>query len=285
MAYRILLGGLIFFWQFSIYPIVPPVFAEGRIQHHKIKSKILAEAGEVADRELSIYLPEEYAESDHRYPVLYLLHGYSGTNKTFLGEGYPYFGELVGKLHVNLILDRLIKYGMAEPMIAVFPNVRRETMLNVAYRSYLIKDVIQFVDLNYRTMKNREARAIAGHSYGGGDSIIMAISYPSMFSLVGSYSANFQKLKFVPSLFEKYDQELFPLRFWIYVGKKDEFRHILPVNMELVRLLKDRGIPSIYIEDDGNHWNRLGSRIRESILFFSKHFKNIDQAETMEKKD
>lgn len=284
MAYRVFLGGLMLFGYFFVSTIVSPVFAEGRIEHHQIHSKILAEAGEIAERELSFYFPEGYSESDRRYPVLYLLHGYSGTNRTFLGEGYPEFGELIGKIHVNLILDRLIKEGMIKPLIVVFPQVKRNTSLNDAYESYLIKDVIQFVDLNYHTMQNREARAIAGHSYGGGDSIVMALSYPSMFSLVGSYSANFQKLKFGPGLFDNLDQELFPLRFWIYVGENDGFHNIPDINRELVTILENRGIPHIYIEDDGNHWDRLGHSIKESILFFSNQFQKINQPITGDKK-
>jgi enterochelin esterase-like enzyme len=273
MAWRALLGGLTLFGHlFSLALMVPAVFAEGRIAHHQIHSRILAEAGEIADRELSIYLPEDYAESDRRYPVLYLLHGYSGSDRTFLGEGYPELGELIGKIHVNLILDRLIQEETLKPMVVVFPDVKRQTSLNAAYKSYLVKDVVEFVDLNYRTLANRKARAIAGHSYGGGDSIVMALSYPSAFSLVGSYSGNFQELKIGAGLFENHDQKIFPLQFWIYVGKNDGFQDIPIVNQELVELLKDRHIPYIFIEDDGNHWDRLGGRITESIKFFSKHF-------------
>ncbi len=110
MTYKGFIAGLILFCYLFIPRMAFPVFAEGRVEHHLIHSKILAEAGEIADRELSIYLPGGYAGSDRKYPVLYLLHGYSGTKRTFLGEGYPEFGELIDKIHVNLILDSLIKF-------------------------------------------------------------------------------------------------------------------------------------------------------------------------------
>lgn len=54
-------------------------FAGGRVEHHRITSKILAEAGEVAERELSVYLPEEYETSKLTYPVFYLIINTAGT--------------------------------------------------------------------------------------------------------------------------------------------------------------------------------------------------------------
>ena len=285
MAYKGFIAGLTLFCYLFISRMTLPVFVDVLVKFHRIHSEILAEAGEIADRELSVYLPSGYTGSVRRYPVLYLLHGYSGTNRTFVGEGYPEFGELIGKVYANLIAENLIKEGLIKPMIIVFPDVKRQTLLNDAYRSYLIKDVIQFVDTKYRTIATREARAIAGHSYGGGDSIVMALSYPDMFSLVGTYSANFQELEFNTSLFKDHDQKLFPLRFWIYVGRNDGFQNIPTVNQELFKTLENRGLPNIYIEDGGNHWDRLGSRIEESIQFFSLNFEKIDRPYKGKKKN
>ena len=62
-------------WLLCASMIQPVAFAAGRVEYQQITSKILADAGRVAERELSVYLPEEYDTSGLAYPVLYLLHG------------------------------------------------------------------------------------------------------------------------------------------------------------------------------------------------------------------
>jgi len=252
--------------------IVQPVaFAKGKVEHYQITSKILADAGQPASRELSVYLPEEYDTSEAAYSVFYLLHGWTGTNRTFLGQGYPHYGELIGEIYINEIMDRLIKQQLIRPMLVVLPDVKRSTPPVIpAYRDYLVEEIIPFVDTRYRTIPRRNARAIAGHSVGGNDAVLTACSRPDMFSLVGAYTAYYGRTP-TKDIFQENDMGLFSLRFWIYVGTNDQNTSIPFWNRSLVQVLEEMNLPHTYIEDDGTHWNHIKQRLEESIVFFSEY--------------
>ena len=98
----------------------------GKVKYYQIDSKILANGGEQAQRELGIYLPEEYDTSGTSYPVLYLIHGFTGNNRTFFGGGY---GGAMSNANVSLIMDRLIQEGKITPFIVVCPDVNRIWMV------------------------------------------------------------------------------------------------------------------------------------------------------------
>jgi len=252
--------------------IESPVLASGRVEHHQVTSKILADAGQSSNRELSVYLPEEYDTSEAAYPVLYLLHGWTGTNRTFLGKGYPNFGGLIGEININEVMDTLIEQKMIRPMLVVLPNVQRSSPPVIpAFRDYLLDEIIPLVDTEYRTIPERSARAIAGHSVGGNDAVLIACSSPNMFSMVIAYAAYFERTPTI-DIFQGNDMTLFPLQFWVYVGTNDRYASIPFWNRSLVEVLKAMSLPHIYIEDDGTHYSRIKQRIEESIVFFSENF-------------
>ena len=152
----------LFYWCALLLLILPSIaFAEGRVVHHQITSQILADAGQSAERELSVYLPEEYETSTGHYPVMYLIHMFTGTNRTFLGAGAS--GRMTG-IHVNEIVDKLIEDGQIQPMIVILPNMNRVDRVSPPYNDYLAQEIVPFVDSMYRTVPNREGRAITGHS-------------------------------------------------------------------------------------------------------------------------
>ena len=202
------------------------------------------------------------------YPVLYLLHGGGGTNRTFLGAGYS---SVMSGVHVNKIVDKSIGNGEINSLIVVLPHMLRSVSLIPNYSDYFIQEVIPFVDMTYRTIPNRNGRAITGHSRGGYDSFAIALLQPDMFSLVGGYAAG-SKTDSMPGreMFETYNQQLYPLHFWIYVGKNNQF-NLAPGNREFVEILKEIGVPHVYFEDDGDHFNRITQRLEESIMFFSQN--------------
>ena len=168
---KIAISLLVVFAIATIFPCV--LLGQGTIEHHKIKSDILAEAKQVSERELSVYLPPEYYESGLSYPVLYLIHGWTGDNRTFLGKGYPSLGGLIGDIYINEVMDNIISNGRAKPMIVVLPNFNRSTAAVIPnYETYLTKEIIPFIDETYRTLPIRESRIIAGHSVGGNDAFL-----------------------------------------------------------------------------------------------------------------
>lgn len=133
-------------------------------------------------RHYSVYLPAGYDVSERTYPVLYLLHG-AGDNHM----SWEQFGE------VSHIADNAIKEGSATPMIIVMPDAH-EGYFNELDDSwhgedFFFKELIPHVEKTYRVKTDRQFRAVAGLSMGGGGAIGYALRHPDMFSAVCPLSA------------------------------------------------------------------------------------------------
>jgi enterochelin esterase family protein len=150
-------------------------------------------------RRLYIYTPAGYEGGKERYPVLYLLHGSGGDEDAWTTMGCT----------VN-IMDNLIAQGRAKPMIVVMTNGNANQSaaqndlpmlidnLRANYDSYagkfensITKDVIPFIDNNYRTYTDRENRAISGLSMGGGHATYVGLNNIDNFAWIGSFSGAF----------------------------------------------------------------------------------------------
>jgi enterochelin esterase-like enzyme len=145
------------------------------------------------DRKMTVYTPPGYSP-DHKYPVLYLLHG-SGDDET----GW------VKKGAANVILDNLYADSKATPMIVVMPygftnkpgeptrnpNATPEERRKAAggFEKDLIGDVIPFVESHYSVMADREHRALAGLSMGGGQTLRIGPTHADTFAYLGVFSA------------------------------------------------------------------------------------------------
>ena len=246
--------------------------AAGVVVQHRLTSAILAAAGEVAEREVSVYVPDGYAGGATTYPTVYLLHGATGNNRTFLGAGYP--GNMQG-VDVAQIADQLIAGGKLRPLIIVLPDMSRAWGHPLPpYDGYLAEEVLPFVDRTYRTLASRDSRAITGHSEGGHGALHIAFAHADLFSLVGAYSAGSPGGP-LPDRgeIEAHDQAAYPLSFWLYVGKNDSFHMIPSLNQELAGLIKAQGLPLVYSSDQGDHFNHVAERLGESLTFFSERLK------------
>jgi enterochelin esterase-like enzyme len=138
------------------------------------------------DRNFAIYLPAGYNETDVSYPVLYLLHG-SGDDHT----GWVQFGQ------VRHIADKTIADGLAGPMIIVMPdaNTGRRGYFNdlrgdFNYEDFFFKELIPYIEKNYRVRTERRYRAVSGLSMGGGGSLFYALHHPDMFVAAAPLSAS-----------------------------------------------------------------------------------------------
>jgi len=170
-------------------------FAEGRFEHLQITSKILADAGQPADREVTIYIPEEYDTSELAYPVLYLIHAHSDMgNRTWFTYGTDYLLSLFDELPV--------------PLIIVMPSMGKMVRIVQLEEAHLIQEVIPFVEGKYRIIPYREWRAIAGHSRGGGDAFHIVLSHPDLFSIAGGISAGGARALPSRRHLEAHDQDL-----------------------------------------------------------------------------
>jgi len=144
-------------------------------------------------RKASVYLPAGYS-AQRRYPVLYLLHGIAGNQD-----------EWRGYVRAGAILDKLIASGKAVPMIVVMPNGRAlpddrpppadrmfapEHVAGFAhFERDLLEALIPAVDRAYPTLAEREQRAIAGLSMGGGQALNYGLGHPEVFAWVAGFSA------------------------------------------------------------------------------------------------
>jgi len=149
------------------------------------------------DRRMYVYTPSGYDKGKESYPVLYLLHGGGGDEDAWTTMGRaPY------------ILDNLIAQGKAKPMIVVMPNgnayqaaapgeapagdgIRPADYMSYRgkYEESLVKDIIPYIESHYRVVKNKDSRAIAGLSMGGGHTTTTTNNNPALFSYIGVFSA------------------------------------------------------------------------------------------------
>lgn len=144
----------------------------------KVKSTILGK-----DVEYSIYLPPDYDQSSRRYPVLYLLHGFTDDE-----TGWTQFGE------TKAIADQSLQKGEMTAMIIVMPDAGVSWYVNsfdgkVKYEDFFIKELIPHIDATFRTRAQKQYRALAGLSMGGFGTCILAMKHPDVFSAAAPLSA------------------------------------------------------------------------------------------------
>lgn len=126
----------------------------------------------------NIILPRDYAESSDRYPVLYLLHGYT--------DHYPAW----------LSYTNITQYARGYRQIIVMPEgdngfyTNSYTDPNLAWEDFLILDLIPYVDSHYRTIASREGRAVGGLSMGGYGAFKFGLKYPRLFTAAASLSGS-----------------------------------------------------------------------------------------------
>ena len=218
--------------------------ARYRVQEFHSSSLENNPLGSPVDRLISVYLPPGYFENTQRkYPVIYYLHGYDGNHSklTILPTNddlKKLAGFLTPELAAQIKLDRVACYSMLDDMISRcelkpfvlvqpdgsllmpkinnakdimtgLPATKGSFYVNTAatgkYEDYIIKDVIRFVESNYRVIPDVSRRAVAGTSMGGYGALSIYFRHPDMFAAVAVASpANFT----VDSLTTKYVQPM-----------------------------------------------------------------------------
>ena len=217
------------------------------------------------ERRMTVYTPAGYETSGKRYPVLYLLHGMGGDEEAWISLG-----------RTAQILDNLIAQGKAKPMIVVMPNgnASQEAAPGESSRGMVpptmqlpktmegsyeqaFPEIVKFIDKNYRTIKSKSGRAIAGLSMGGFHSLHISKQYPDMFNYIGLFSAAIMPNKEVSSpIYENMEGKLKvqfdknPALYWIAIGKTD---FLYKSNEEYRKLLDEKGYKYTYYESDEGH--------------------------------
>jgi enterochelin esterase-like enzyme len=133
--------------------------------------------GNAVDRDVIVYLPPSYREGTRRYPVVYALHGYS------IGAA-----QWSQEIHVPQTIEGAFGQGARE-MIVVLPDsktVHNGSMYSSSvttgdFENYIARDVVAYVDSNYRTIANRNSRGLVGHSMGGYGATRIGMKHPDVF--------------------------------------------------------------------------------------------------------
>ncbi|MEO6694455.1 MAG: alpha/beta hydrolase-fold protein [Ignavibacteria bacterium] len=161
----------------------------GSIVIETFDSKILKNnpLGDPIVRDFPVYLPPSYFETEKKFPVVYLLSGFTGTGIMNLNAGF---------LTDNIFqrLNRLISEKKIKDMIVVMPDCITKyggsQFINSTgtgkYEDYLIREIVPYIDKKFRTIANKNSRAVCGKSSGGYGSVILAMKNPETFGLMCS---------------------------------------------------------------------------------------------------
>jgi len=250
------------------YDMLRTNIAHGKIDSIYYESKTVG-----TKRKAMIYTPPGYS-TDHTYPALYLLHGIGGDEKEWLNGGHP-----------EVILDNLYAENKIEPMIVVMPNGRAmkddspgsnifapdKVEAFATFEKDLLTDLIPYVEKTFPVYKDRENRAIAGLSMGGGQSLNFGLGNLDTFAWVGGFSsAPNTKLpeEMVPN--PKEAQEKLKL-LWISCGDDDG---LIIFSRRTHEYLQDHDVPHIYYIQPGVHDFNVW---KNSLYMFSQLiFKPVD---------
>lgn len=222
------------------------------IPHGKIDTITYASKTIGTNRRAIIYTPPGFSKKK-KYPVLYLLHGIGGDEKEWLNGGKP-----------QVILDNLYAENKLQPMIVVMPNGRAmkddraggnvfDSARVQAFANFekdLLNDLVPFVEKTFPVLKDRENRAIAGLSMGGGQSLNFGLGNLDKFAWVGGFSS-------APNT--KRPQELVPnpeeaknkiKLLFISCGASD---NLISFSKRTHDYLAKNGVPHIYFIEPGVH--------------------------------
>ncbi len=176
-------------WSLVVVPGAGFVDDRDNVAHGSVSEVYYYSTSLGRQRRMHIYTPPGYETSKKKYPVFYLLHGSSDSDASWSTEG-----------RANFILDNLIADGKAVPMIVVMPaghTSRRSYQRPSAdgklprdeFAEDFVKDIMPYVEKNYRVRTDRAHTAIAGLSMGGGQTIDISLSHLNRFAYVGVWSA------------------------------------------------------------------------------------------------
>lgn len=206
-------------------------------------------------RKMNVYTPPGYS-NERKYPVLYLLHGIGGDESEWQRFATP-----------DVLLDNLIADGKAVPMIVVMPNGRAQkndraegnVMASApafaVFEKDLLEDVIPAIESRFSVATDRQHRAIAGLSMGGGQSLNFGLTNLTTFAWIGGFSSapNTEAPEELIANAEITKNQLRLL--YLSCGNKDG---LIRISQRLQRYLKENEIPHIWNVDshghDPTHW-------------------------------
>jgi enterochelin esterase-like enzyme len=225
-----------------------------------------------------VYLPPNYGkDSQKRYPVLYMLHGLSGSNLEWIDYGI--FGRT----------EDLILAGTITPTIVVLPFGDKDYWMNhqnngPRWSDYVATDVVGHIDVLYRTVADPKFRAIGGHSMGAHGALQIGFNHSDVFNVIGAHSPTLRTQEKAYDFFK--DPAHYPTvdpvslaakknsdgqKIWIDIGNKDS--EWLARAQELHNVLTERNIPHEWHEWEGAHAGEYwAGHLPDYLYFYASSF-------------
>lgn len=190
------------------------VFAQkGNKERIKVYSQALEGnlIGDPAERDVTVYLPPSYTSNpDKRFPVLYMLHGFTDTDS-------QWFGWEDHWINLQDVIEESIAEGLSKEMIVVMPNAYNKfkgSMYGSSatigdWETFVTQELVNYMDENYRTIPDRNSRGLAGHSMGGYGTLRLGMKNPNVYAAIyalspccmdGAASTNLELMKKLESL-------------------------------------------------------------------------------------
>ena len=262
-----------------------------RVEEHTVKSEVLND-----ERAYTVYLPAGYDKNTERtYPVLYLLHGMDGTNKDWFGRG-----------HVKDVMDQLTASGEVCEMIIVSPDAGGSVregkwngyfdMKGWNYEEFFFTEFLPMIEKTYRIKADKQHRAVAGLSMGGGGSTSYAQRHPEMFAACYAMSAfmhmsaegvDQEKVKqgnrlallmdaahrqscvdYVKNADEERKKELRTVQWFVDCGDDD---FLFDCNLDFYQAMRKAHIPcQLRVRDGGHTWEYWHSALYTALPYFAR---------------
>jgi enterochelin esterase-like enzyme len=210
-------------------------------------------------RQMRVYTPPGYSAS-RKFPVLYLLHGIGGNDQ-----------EWTRSCHADNVIDNLLADGLIQPMIVVFPNGNSSVTADAAaggqrggmgaggrgdfsswdtpFENDLLKDIIPYVESHYSVYTDRDHRALAGLSMGGGQTLNIGLAHVETFAWVGGFSSapnTRAPAELVPDPAVPKRLKLL----WLGCGNKDG---LIRISQGVHAFLKEKDVPHVWHVDGNAH--------------------------------
>ncbi len=283
---------VLFVLSLSLLAVNAQSYSPSRVVTDTIKSEVLG-----VNRAYTVYLPQNFDNNIPRnYPVLYLLHGMWEKNDVWANRG-----------HLKEVMDRLVASGEACEMIIVSPdagggdpNVYQNgyfDMPNWAYEQFFFTEFMPFIENKYRVIGDKEHRAVAGLSMGGGGATNYGQRHYDKFSSVYAMSALMDIPELGAARFDDPNGKLAILTQSVidnscvnYVKDADDVRKndlrsvawfidcgdddfLLDRNMEFYKAMRQAWIPCQFrVRDGGHDWEYWNSALYICLPFVTRNF-------------
>ena len=262
-----------------------------RVEEHTIQSEVLG-----AEHNYTVYLPARYdIDKEKTYPVLYLLHGMDGTNKDWFDRG-----------HVKDVMDQLTASGEADAMIIVSPDAGGSVregkwngyfdMRGWNYEEFFFTEFLPMIEKEYRIKADKQHRAIAGLSMGGGGCTSYAQRHADMFAACYAMSAlmhlppakaedvasgnkmalmtdaanRMSCVDYVKNADEARKQQLRTVAWWVDCGDDD---FLFDCNLDFYQAMRRAHIPcQLRVRDGGHTWEYWHSALYTALPWVSRVF-------------